>query len=352
MQQERKVGLGGGILLFLMGTFIGGNIQMLDGVLAGNSTAPYRIEQLHCPSQHQEDTSDFIIASMGVPGALAQVTRLGGLRRDRPADSELAAPPATPYFLQDLAVATNAPGEGNGVLRNDAEWRRITPEESFGISATNVDSVFDVQAGAEDTVIARFGQDNGGEFQSLVEIRTAKTLMTSGNELGRGALRLIDTVANRTMELGYYEYGAGLFTDNLFEFFTTGVSVRPGNSGSTFLAVRDFRDQRDLRLRHDGTRGVIETTGTSGAPAGGIQMGGNGPNTFRTSFGEVMLMTNEGNIGIRTATEFGTGSGVIGIAEAKAIPTGNPSRGGILYVEGGALKYRGPMGTVTTIARP
>jgi hypothetical protein len=275
-----------------------------------------------------------------------------GLRRDRPADSELAVLPATPYFLQDLAVAANAPAGGNGMLTNDVEWMRITPEGSFGISASNAESVLDVQAGADDTVIARFGQDNAGEFQSLVEIRAAKTLVTSGNEIGRGALRLIDTVANRTMELGYYEYGAGLFTDHLFEFFTTGVSVRSGNKGATFLAVRDHGDQRDLRLRHDGTRGVIETTGSSGAPAGGIQMGGNGPNTFRTSFGEVMLMTNEGNIGIRTATEFGAGSGVIGIAEAKAIPTGNPSRGGILYVEGGALKYRGPMGTVTTIARP
>jgi hypothetical protein len=33
-----------------------------------------------------------------------------------------------------------------------------------------------------------------------------------------------------------------------------------------------------------------------------------------------------------------------------AAPTANPSSGGVLYVEGGALKYRGSSGTVTTIA--
>jgi hypothetical protein len=32
------------------------------------------------------------------------------------------------------------------------------------------------------------------------------------------------------------------------------------------------------------------------------------------------------------------------------VPTTNPSGAGILYVESGALKYRGTSGTVTTIA--
>jgi hypothetical protein len=109
---------------------------------------------------------------------------------------------------------------------------------------------------------------------------------------------------------------------------------------------------RDLRLRHDGAQGIIETTAATGFPPGGIQMGGNGPNIFLTAFGEVMLMTDEGNIGIGTAPEFGAGSGVIGVSEVKAIPTENPIQGGILYVEDGALKYRGPRGTVTTIAKP
>jgi hypothetical protein len=47
---------------------------------------------------------------------------------------------------------------------------------------------------------------------------------------------------------------------------------------------------------------------------------------------------------------FGGGAGVIGIANAGTVPTSNPSGGGVLYVESGALKFRGSSGTVTTIA--
>ena len=42
--------------------------------------------------------------------------------------------------------------------------------------------------------------------------------------------------------------------------------------------------------------------------------------------------------------------GGIFIGNASAVPSGNPSSGGFLYVESGALKFRGSSGTVTTIA--
>ena len=57
-----------------------------------------------------------------------------------------------------------------------------------------------------------------------------------------------------------------------------------------------------------------------------------------------------GNIGIRTATQFGGGQGVIAIANATVAPSGKPVRGGILFVQDGALKYLGSNGTVTVIA--
>lgn len=51
-----------------------------------------------------------------------------------------------------------------------------------------------------------------------------------------------------------------------------------------------------------------------------------------------------------SAASLGSGSGVLFISNATTAPTTNPSGGGILYVEAGALKYRGSSGTVTTIA--
>jgi hypothetical protein len=62
-----------------------------------------------------------------------------------------------------------------------------------------------------------------------------------------------------------------------------------------------------------------------------------------------------GNIGIgfKKASQFGKfgeGQGVIAIANAHVAPTVNLAGAGILYVEDGALKYRGSNGTVTVIA--
>ena len=57
-----------------------------------------------------------------------------------------------------------------------------------------------------------------------------------------------------------------------------------------------------------------------------------------------------GNLGVNTSA-YGSGTGAcIGIANATAVPSTNPSGGGVLYCEAGALKYRGSSGTVTTIA--
>jgi hypothetical protein len=64
---------------------------------------------------------------------------------------------------------------------------------------------------------------------------------------------------------------------------------------------------------------------------------------------ELMRLDSSGNLGLGV-TSFGTSAAtVIGIANGTA-PTTSPAGMGQLYVEGGALKYRGSSGTVTTIA--
>lgn len=50
------------------------------------------------------------------------------------------------------------------------------------------------------------------------------------------------------------------------------------------------------------------------------------------------------------ATQFGSGAGVVGISNRTTAPTTNPTGGGVLYAEAGALKWRGSAGTVTTMA--
>jgi hypothetical protein len=70
---------------------------------------------------------------------------------------------------------------------------------------------------------------------------------------------------------------------------------------------------------------------------------------FYIADAEKMRVDSSGNVGIG-ASSFGTNAAkVIGIANGTA-PTTSPAGMGQLYVEGGALKYRGSSGTVTTIA--
>ncbi len=59
---------------------------------------------------------------------------------------------------------------------------------------------------------------------------------------------------------------------------------------------------------------------------------------------------SSGNLALGASPSYGSGQGVIFIANATAVPSTNPTGGGILYVEGGALKYRGSSGTVSTLA--
>jgi hypothetical protein len=75
--------------------------------------------------------------------------------------------------------------------------------------------------------------------------------------------------------------------------------------------------------------------------------------------GDLMLKTKEvatgrrviGMFGDITTTSMPTNSGdlVLYIANCATAPTANSVGGGILYVQGGALKYRGSSGTVTTL---
>jgi hypothetical protein len=64
---------------------------------------------------------------------------------------------------------------------------------------------------------------------------------------------------------------------------------------------------------------------------------------------EYVRISSDGNFGVGVSS-FGTSAAkVIGMANATA-PSSSPAGMGQLYVEGGALKFRGSSGTVTTIA--
>ena len=74
------------------------------------------------------------------------------------------------------------------------------------------------------------------------------------------------------------------------------------------------------------------------------------PNLQSTTGLTTIALIGNRNAQFGSATgSVGGGTAVIGIANASAVPTSNPTGGGILYVEAGALKYRGSSGTITTL---
>lgn len=100
---------------------------------------------------------------------------------------------------------------------------------------------------------------------------------------------------------------------------------------------------------------------SSGANAGiDLVTKGNGPvNIYTGTTSGVTGATNQasfdndGNVALcldGVSSSFGSGAGVIFIANRTAAPSGSLTGGGILYVESGALKFKGSSGTVTTVA--
>lgn len=112
-----------------------------------------------------------------------------------------------------------------------------------------------------------------------------------------------------------------------------------------------------LTFNDAGADAVISITNNSSATGNDLILRASGVTGGNADAGHVYINSGapsgsgiSGNIGLLTETgSFGGGGKVIFIANATTVPASNPTGGGILYVEAGALKYRGSSGTVSTI---
>jgi hypothetical protein len=115
--------------------------------------------------------------------------------------------------------------------------------------------------------------------------------------------------------------------------------------------------QLEVAAADDATPGIVTRGRTSGTNQQEWRRPSDGAVRTRVSNSaqfvtqEIAYFTGPGVMFGSTSTQLGGGSvGAVGIANAGTVPTTNPSGGGVLYAEGGALKWRGSSGTVTTIA--
>jgi hypothetical protein len=187
-----------------------------------------------------------------------------------------------------------------------------------------------------------FSISGGANLRFLSSGVTERMRIFSGGNVHIGATPTAD--AGFRLDVN----GTGRFSGALTA--TNGTFITTATTGTTELLVlsrnasgwgrTSFKQSYDSTYFTNGkTLTLANDSGTDFA-----HFAGNNTGTI-TNF---ILPT--GNVGIGTTDQFGSGVKVIGIANATTVPTTNPTGGGVLYVEAGALKFRGSSGTVTTIA--
>lgn len=184
------------------------------------------------------------------------------------------------------------------------------------LDAANVDALGDLTA-------PQLEITNAGGTRSFIQVDDTNAnadilidLLNSGNNIGSGSYYIRARKASTDI---FYVRGDALvyMGDDTQINSTSGQNIRLTRSGQT--------------QRHVGITAA------------------NNFSITRTGVAEDLQLTNDGNMGFGGGS-YGSGTRVIFIANRTAVPTSNPTGGGILYVESGALKYRGSSGTITTIA--
>ena len=210
-----------------------------------------------------------------------------------------------------------------------------TTVEPEGITFVNVDGVlkmgcaFNIYSATETTKSFHiFG--TGVPIEHKSEKASPATIALDDNAYD------ISYQSGEALQIGSYNYTTSSWTDALRLDASHNLDLQTGT---------DFSMQGDRVLRKDDAGAGRETLFvrakddlTTGA---GINLYGNSDSTFP---GAVSLLTGTSE---RWTLDQ---EGVVFMSNADTAPASNPTDGGYLYVEAGALKFRGSSGTVTTIA--
>lgn len=167
-----------------------------------------------------------------------------------------------------------------------------------------------------------------GAFNTALGTNAAQNIVTGNRNTAIGTQAINNnTAGNFNIGVGYQALLSASGSGNIQ------VGYNDATNGGITTGSNNILIGNDLT--------ALSSTGSNNLDIGNL--------IFGTSLGTGSTVAG-GNVGINTATEFGSGVGAIGIANAGTPPSTNPTGGGVLYVEAGALKFRGSSGTVTVIA--
>lgn len=200
---------------------------------------------------------------------------------------------------------------------------------------------------------------NGSTWYEGLKIAAADaTVSVPGLQILRGAgtnrdVKLTAPSAYDNIAQGAIYPASGTNAGASFNVIPRGTGFAATNKASFALyntdAVADGVNTEFFGMRAVGANGYVLGSGKTGTGSNrDIDFAAGWFTNGTTNAGQLHLSAS-GNVGLGTAA-FGTGANkVIGIGNGTA-PTSSPAGMGQLYVEGGALKYRGSSGTVTVLA--
>ena len=275
------------------------------------------------------------------------------LSDDNPDDAVVlavqGAPPATAgTAIRDLDADTEVHTEKN----SDEDKIRLTVAGVLRMLLQTVSPLVDVSgdvriqdAAAATILTVRNSGSIAGQIGMVADV--GGTTSAGANTVIGVAGRALAQNASTTETRGL-DYLAGMNGASIAEANAIRVQLFASGSGKTITTARNFLGKTPSNIlatlttvRHLDLENLA--TGTNRQPiheagTGGVS-GDNHGNRIRSN---TQLFS--------TTASFGGGDGVLGIANATTVPTSNPTGGGVLYAEAGALKWRGSGGTVTTIA--
>ncbi len=261
-------------------------------------------------------------------------------------------------------------------LRTRLEIGFVKPDGTIGIDKTNIKTnLADVTVRAQNGQVLRIGAGNAHQKDLVFAVDDGTSVTGS-----RWRVR-VDNTTETTANDGSDFRVMSLSNDNTVERTALFIRRKDGRvgvgttgPGALLHALTPAASEPLLQLENTNTAptsplfvalagassgtvlqsGVIgETTRRFSQNMSGRMEWGSGAATRDTILSRraVSALGTDGSFWVGSnLTGQGGGIGVLGIGNANTLPTANPVGGGVLYVEAGALRYRGSAGTVTTLA--
>ena len=245
--------------------------------------------------------------------------------------------------IQSSATANLLQVTSSGVLRVNNYTDTAASGAYINMAATSPVTVFTRSATNKGLVV----QGAASQSANLQEWQnssggTVTAIDSTGQVFAYNGLRSTNVVNTASVNNSRIQMqNGGMIVDTAI---FNNPALRIQNTNSTATAnLTEWQNSTGGTVARVASDGAFLTTTVTLSAGGGLIAGSGGQTSLGVDTGRrVFLNAGSGSYGGGTAVTF--------IGNASTIPTSNPTGGGILYVESGALKYRGSSGTITTIA--